>query len=294
MAMKSISIVKLLALLGLLIFIPGVTATAAFALQESTPQSGGDPRVQAREYLNEGVRAYKEAHFDEAIDDFKKAKELDPLFENASLYLATAYATQYVPGAPSPENVRFGDLAVQEFREILNKDSNNLSAIDGISAILYNLGGTPFDEKKLRDSKAYREKHILLKPDDSEPYYWVGVIDWSLCYRANKRLREEYNKTSSQPVKAEEALPAGLSADFDRQYRATMDEGITDLQNAIRLKSDYTDAMAYLNLLYRQKVDMDSSTVLREEDLRKADDLIDEIKAIKTKHPDNQTSPYVT
>ena len=291
----SVSVWKFLALLGLLSFISSATATGACAYQrDSTPQSGRDPRVQARELLNDGVRAYKEAHFDEAIDDFKKAKELDPSLENASLYLATAYATQYVPGAPSPDNVHYGELAVQEFREILEKDPNNLSAIDGIGAILYNIGSSmPFDVQKVQDSKSYHQKHITIEPDNPEPYYWVGVIDWVLCYRANRRLRDEYNKTAANPVKADEALPPGLSANFDREYRATMGEGITNLQNAIRLKPDYADAMAYLNLLYRQKADMDPPTILREEDLKKADDLIDQVKAIKRKDMENQTSPQV-
>ena len=43
-----------------------------------------------------------------SIEDFKQAKELDPTLMNARLYLATAYATEYIPGAPSDENVRVG------------------------------------------------------------------------------------------------------------------------------------------------------------------------------------------
>ena len=73
-----------------------------------------------------------------------------------------------------------------EFKNILDTDPTNLSAIDGIGSILYNMGGTPFDAQKLEDSKSYHEKHIALKPDDPEPYYWVGVIDWSLAYRATR------------------------------------------------------------------------------------------------------------
>ena len=41
----------------------------------------------------------------------------------------------------------------------------------------------------------------------------------------------------------------------------TIDEGIQNLQTAIQKKQDYDDAMAYLNLLYRQKADTETSTV---------------------------------
>jgi predicted Zn-dependent protease len=252
-------------------------------LAASVAAGVGCDRLRARDKLNKGVNAYKNAQFDEAIADFQAAKTYDPSLTNAQLYLATAYATQYIPGAPSPENVRNGDNAVNEFKSILDGDPNNVSAIDGIGSILYNMGGTPFDEKKLQDSKTYHEKHISLKPDDPEPYYWVGVIDWSLAYRANKNMREDFNKTSKKPVKESDAMPPALASQFAAKYGMTIDEGIQNLQTAIQKKPDYDDAMAYLNLLYRQKADTETATAARDEDLKNADDLVDKVKAIKQK-----------
>jgi tetratricopeptide (TPR) repeat protein len=268
--------------------------TAAFAAQqEPTQQSGGDPRAQAREYLNKGVQAYKDARFDDAIENFKRAKELDPWLVNVQLYLATAYASQYIPAATSEENVRYANLAIREFKEILERDPNNLSAIDGIGSILYNMGGTPFDPEKLTESKSYHEKHIAIAPDDPEPYYWIGVIDWSLCYGANRDLRNEYNQTAKFPLKDSAPLPAALAARFARDYGPILAEGTARFESAIRLRPDYIDAMVYLNLLYRQKADMESSSVSRDEDLRKADELVDRVKATRLKPTDNQSRPQV-
>ena len=50
-----------------------------------------------------------------------------------------------------------------------------------------------------------------------------------------------------------------------------MDEGITSLQTAIQMSDDYDDAMAYLNLLYRQKADMETSPAARDADINQAD-----------------------
>jgi tetratricopeptide (TPR) repeat protein len=260
---------------------PNVLIVAVLAA--SVAAGAGCDRLRARDKLNKGVTAYKNAQFDEAIADFQAAKEYDPTLTNAQLYLATAYATQYIPGAPSPENVKNGEQAVAEFKNILDSDPNNVSAIDGIGSILYNMGGTPFDEQKLQDSKTYHEKHIALKPDDPEPYYWVGVIDWSLAYRANKDMRDNYNKTSKKPVKESDPMPPALAAQFQQKYGMTIDEGIQNLQTAIQKKDDYDDAMAYLNLLYRQKADTEASAEARDADLKQADDLVDKVKAIKQK-----------
>jgi tetratricopeptide (TPR) repeat protein len=245
--------------------------------------TAGCDKLRARDKLNKGVQAYKAAQFDVAIDDFKTAKELDPTLTNAQLYLATAYASQYIPGAPSAENVRNGNQAVKEFQAILAIDPNNLSAIDGIGSILYNMAGTPFDASKLEESKKYHLKHIQLKPDDPEPYYWIGVIDWSLTYRGNKDMREEFNNTAKKTIKESDPMPGNLSSQFATKYGSNADEGITNMKKAIELKPDYDDAMAYLNLLYRQKADMETSPPARDADMKSADELVDKVKAIKQK-----------
>src|SRR5437016_8079782 len=43
---------------------------------------------------------------------------------------------------------------------------------------------TLFPYTTLFRSKSYHQKHIYLRPDDPEPYYWTGVIDWTLAFRA--------------------------------------------------------------------------------------------------------------
>ncbi len=85
----------------------------------------GCDKLRARDKLNKGVQAYKANQTDLAIEDFKQAKEFDPSLTNAQLYLATAYASQYIPGTPSEDNVRMGKQAMQEWQEVLNRDPNN-------------------------------------------------------------------------------------------------------------------------------------------------------------------------
>ena len=244
----------------------------------------GCNKLKARDQLNKGVAAFKNAQYDTAIEYFKQAKQLDPGLMNARLYLATAYATQYIPGAPSEQNVRLGNAAVDEFREVLQIDPNNLSAIDGIGSIIFQMAGQPYDPKKFEESKAYHQRHIDLRPNDPEPYYWIGVIDWTLSFRANGELRAEYNKNNiKKQVRETDPLPASVRADYTAKYGRLVDEGVAGLQKAIQLRPDYDDAMAYLNLLYRRKADMVESADERASLLKQADDLVDKVKEIKQK-----------
>src|SRR5918998_6606161 len=84
--------------------------------------STGCEKLKARDNLNKGVQAFKSAKYSQAVDHFKEAVRLDPEFPTARLYLATAYMSQYIPGAVSPENQQNADAAEREFLKVLEKD----------------------------------------------------------------------------------------------------------------------------------------------------------------------------
>ncbi len=261
----------------------GASAFAALLLLVAGGVSGCS-KLQARDLLNKGVGNYKNGLYDAAIDDFQKAKELDPALMNARVYLATAYASQYIPGAPSDQNVRLGNAAVNEFKEILGIDPNNISAIDGIGSILFQMAGTPFDLKKFEESKSYHQKHIELKPNDPEPYYWIAAIDWIVAQRINLELRAAYNKDHvTKQVRDTEPMPPAVRAEYVAKSSAMVEEGIAALQKALQIRPDYDDAMAYLNLLDRRKADMVESAEERSNLQNQADALLDKVKEIKQK-----------
>ncbi len=125
-----------------LLAVPGVTASRCLG-QDHLSQT--EEQKQARQALNEGVQAFKNAQYDEAERDFLHAKQLDPELLNARLYLATAYASQYIPGAPSEENIRMGRATTEEFRGVLSLNAQNISAMDALGSLLFQMAGSPFE-----------------------------------------------------------------------------------------------------------------------------------------------------
>ena len=263
------------------------TASRAFAVAALLILAAGVSgcnKLRARDLLNKGVAAFKEAQFDKAVENFKEAKELDPDLLNARLYLATAYASQYIPGAPSEENKRHGEEAIAEYKSVLEKIPDNLNAIDGLASILYQMAGQPFDQKRFEESKTYHQKHIALKPQDPSPYYSIGVIDWAIAYRGNTEMRADYNRAHiNKQVKDTDALPPDVRTAYTQKYGPLVDDGIASLQQAIKINPEYDDAMTYLNLLYRRKADMVESSAERDGLTKQADDLLDKVKEIKQK-----------
>jgi tetratricopeptide (TPR) repeat protein len=250
----------------------------------------GCDKLKARDKLNKGVQAYKAGQFDVAIEDFKQAKDLDPNLTNAGTYLATAYASQYIPGAPSDENVNMGKQAIAEFQEVLKKDPVNLSAIDGIGSILWSMGSNPFNEKTLDEAKQYQLKHIQIKPDDAEPYYWIAVIDWAIAFRHNNEMRDDYNRTAKKTIRETDPMPPKLAAQYQQKYGELIQEGMDYAQKAMDRKQQYDDAMAYLSLLYRRKADTETSPQAQDADNKQADDLVHKVQVIKQQREANPST----
>jgi len=247
----------------------------------TAPQSR---QQEAKNVLDEGVQAFKNGQYDEATVDFQHTKQLDRKLLNASLYLATTYASRYIPGARSEENTKHGQDAVEEFKSVLILDPQNISAIDGLGSMLFQMAGHPFDPDLFSESKSYQQRHIGLRPNDPEPYYWTGVIDWTLSFRANAQFRAKYNLSiRGRQLEDDEPPPDILREEYAHEYGALIDEGIEYLKKALKLRPDYDDAMADLNLLYRRKADTVPTQAEREQFLQIPDDLVDGVKDIKQK-----------
>src|ERR1700735_5938231 len=89
----------------------------------------GCDKLRSRDALNHGVQAYKGAHDAEDVDYFKTAVQLYPDNTMPRLYLATAYMSQYIPGAESPENMQLAKEAKEEFQKVLEKNTNDATAL---------------------------------------------------------------------------------------------------------------------------------------------------------------------
>jgi tetratricopeptide (TPR) repeat protein len=253
---------------------PRATCVALLVLA-LTPLTAGCNKLRARDELNKGVQAYKNGQFDTAIEHFNNAIEYDPQLLNARLYRATAYASQFVPGSPTEQNQKLGQNAIEGFLDVLTQDPNNTTALGYIASLYYGMAGPESDDQRqlefFEKSKEYRRKLIQVEPQNPEHYYSIGVIDWAITYKRNMTLR-------GGKIPADQRLPDRDRRRLAEQNAALVEEGIQSLLKALELNPKYLDAMAYLNLIYRQKADIVDTPREREEYLQLADDLVERHK----------------
>jgi tetratricopeptide (TPR) repeat protein len=205
----------------------------------------GCAKLQARDNLNKGVRAFRDAHYENAVKYFQQAVELDPDLTTAEIYLGTAYAQQFVPGVRGEENEKNAQMAIKTFERVLERDPGNVNAVAGLASVYYNLGQD--DKKQLLKAHDYYIKYASLDDKNPIPYYTIGVLDWLTVYDKNNTLSTE------EQIKV-------------------LDEGLANIDKSLGLNPDYDDAMTYKNLLYRLKADR----AVNEEEKKKYTDLADE------------------
>ncbi len=240
--------------------IPVTAALLALLLGSAT----GCNRLKARDQLNKGIQAFKNAQYEEAVDHFQNSIQLDPSYEQAKLYLATAYSYQVVPGLDTPENMKIAQKAIDGFQRVLAKDPNDLTALRQIASIDRNI-------KRLDAAKEYEKKVIAIDPNDSEAYYTLGVVNWMQAYKNAVTILAADGKTDDGNGNVKKSKAACQK--LQEANSTLVNEGLDDLHKAVDINHNYEEAMTYLNLMYRRKADLEcGDTAAVKADLAQADE----------------------
>jgi Tfp pilus assembly protein PilF len=257
--------------------LPIIGAVAALSLIAT-----GCEKLKARDNLNKGVQAYKSAQYPQAVEFFKTAVDLDPAFPTARLYLATAYMSQYIPGADSPENKQMAQAAHEQFSKVLEQDPKNEVAIASIASLYFN-------QKDLKQAEEWNKKVIEVNPQSKEAYYTLGVIAWTNAWKPRMEARAKLGMKPEDPGPIKDKK---VRAELVEKNEQIVREGIKNLEKALEIDPEYDDAMAYLNLLHRELADLADSP----EGYKKETDIADAFvqKALETKKIKAERKPTHT
>jgi tetratricopeptide (TPR) repeat protein len=238
----------------------------------------GCDKLRARDQLNKGVKAYKDNHYEQAIDHFQEAVRLDPSLINARMYLATAFVSQYIPGVDSPDNMRTAQQAIDEYQKVIDDKPSREQKVNSAKGIAY----LYLNMKKWEDAKKYYRMASDSDPNDPEPYYSIGVIDWTAAYQPRMEERAKLGMKPDEHLNAKNKEQKKVCDQLKEKNAPAIQEGIDSLNKAIQLRPDYDDAMAYMNLMYRERADVECDDLgARTEDLKTADHWVDETLRIK-------------
>jgi len=221
------------------------------ALLAAIPASGCGfiSKLRARDALNQGVKCFIDQKYDEAAKLFEESIRLDPQFNVARSYLASTYASQFVPGSPDPKSTEMAQKAISTFEGILETEPSNTNAMLSIASLYYQL-------KDSDKSKEWCRKIQTVAPQNPESLYRIAVIDYD----------DSISKTGLQGESVE-----FLTNEQKEKTLQDIDEGLKAIDQALTIRADYFDAMEYQNLLWREKAKFEKDKVKKSELIRQAD-----------------------
>ena len=229
-----------------------------------------DP-VDSRGWLNQGVQEFRAERYPQAVAAFERAAAMDPANVVAQLYLGTAYMQQVIPGAESPENLRLAEAARAHFQRVLDLERSNKVALASMASLSLN-------QKKWDDAQQWYEKLIAADPNNADAYYSMGFIAWSRWYPAYSQARAGLGMRPEAPGPIQDA---GVRADLMARFGPVLESGLRALEKALEINPQYDDAMAYMNLLIRERADLRDTADECQRDVAIADEWVQ--KALATK-----------
>ena len=233
----------------------------------------GEPQVSAQSELDAGVQAFKQAHYEDAINHFEQAAILEPGFTLAHLYLAAAYSQMFVPGVDTADNVIWATKALDQYSEILRTNPSDIESIKGLAYLRFQLNS--FEQAKEDYAKA-----IALDPKDPELLYAAAVVNWSI---ANREITTEKAKVDAESDYS--LISSEGCADARSKSLAGIDNGIAMLTKAMSLRKDYDDAMTYMTQLYRLRAELEcGNKKAYRADLQQANEWSDRAASAKKKN----------
>jgi TonB family protein len=233
-----------------------------------------------RGWLNQGVSMFKSARYAESVQACERAVALDGARPDARLYLGTAYMQQYIPGAESPENEAHAQRAEEQFRRVLDGDPQNKIAMSSIASLYLN-------RKQWDEALGWYGKVIAADPSNADAYYTLGFVAWSKWYPVYAKARKEAGLTPEAPGPLPDAASRRrLTSDYGVMLQA----GVDALHKALEINPEYSDAMAYLNLLIRERADLRDSVEEYRRDVAEADEWVQKTLAAKKAKAERSTA----
>jgi tetratricopeptide (TPR) repeat protein len=236
----------------------------------------GCQAIKARSEIKTANEAYEHEDYATALAHYSRARQIDSGFPDLDRLIGYSQIGLYVPDDKSPKNEAHADAAIAELSRYLKKRPNDRIARDALISMYLTANRTsqaidyfrnyltahPGDLEAVKsiatlyskqgdfnESLNWYEKITLIDSKNAEAFYVFGVV----CYE----------KVAKNP-------PADIN-----EKLAILEKGKAALNHAIEMRPDYAEAMAYVNLLWRQQALIDAATdpLKAQEDVKKADEI---------------------
>lgn len=257
------------------------------------PALSGCNKIQARAELKKGNTYYQQESYTKALEQYNHGLELDPDATFAWRSLGLTALALYRPGDENPQNVKFGNQAIEAFEKYLADFPDDAKVQEYLMTMYVNT-------KRYQDALDYIEEQIQVSQSagDSDRAAELQTYQIKVLTQAGRIDQAWQLAQQTQGEKRAEMLYSVGVAAWDKAYNdptfdavtreKIVDTGLQAVDAAVKAKEDYFEAMAYYNLLYREKAKLALDANQRLDYTAKADEWQKKAIAARKKTMDQQ------
>jgi len=171
--------------------------------------------------------------------------------------------------------------ANREFLKVLDIDPANRTAMGSLASLSLN-------QKNWDQAEEWYRKLVAADPGNAQAWYSLGFIAWSRWYPAYGAARVSLGMTPADPG----PLPPGaVKEDLRMKFGQAIENGLQALRQALLIDPRYDDAMAYMNLLIRERADLRDAPADYQSDIAVADGWVDKALEVKREKAAQRAQP---
>jgi tetratricopeptide (TPR) repeat protein len=236
------------------------TAGVAMAVAGLVAASGCET-VQQRQTMDRANKLFAAKQYEQAIPEYQKIVKSDPDHWQANYYLAMSWLAQFHPQSTHPKDAEIKKQAVGQLEKLMTLTPPGPEEMDKVRNYYLSLLTSAGDNEK---AVGFLEKRIREEPNNKELIAQVaqlqakvGNFDESLRWYEKIAAMEPNDKTHWYTIAVlcwERSNKAGITISPDERT-TIIQRGIDSIDKALALDTEYTEAIAYKNLLFREKAD---------------------------------------
>ncbi|HEU0179189.1 MAG TPA: hypothetical protein VFV58_33400 [Blastocatellia bacterium] len=240
-------------------------------------------KVIAKDKLNQGAIEYNKGNTRIAQEFFKDASDTDPSNAITWLYLGATMVRDYKKEIDDGKKKELANQALDVYKKALSLANDNCTVIDNALSYM----AVIYDDIKNRDEwrKTMEERatnKCTKKDARAQAFYGIGVDYWKCSYDQTTRYQDKalFGKDQFHFRKMDYS-PEALA---DKQKaEACVVKGFEFFEKALEIDPEYTGAMYYKALLYRERQKLTKEESKRKEFEQMAVKISNEASALDKK-----------
>ena len=250
----------------------------------------GCNKVKARIEMKQGNEYYAEEQYKEALAEFQKGLANDPTATFAWRSVGLSALAQFKPGDESPANQELARVATEAFENYLADPefADDQKVHDYLLSMYLNT-------KQFDKALAYIDQQAQKNPAKAGEYMTtkINILDQAKRFDEAVKLGMSFEGEQASEILYTLSVSAWNKSYNDPSFSLAEREHIVDLglgaaDKALKIKPDYFEAMAYYNLLYREKAKMTTDPAARQAFLDKATEWMQKAIELRKKAAANE------